>query len=88
MYLDLDEGTVRFGSDTSFYGTAFTGVFARDTPLYPIVTGTSKGAIIGIVYRGEGNLIMLVEMFTGLTFTNYEKMSSYYQLFCNFYCNL
>ena len=56
MYLDLDGGTIQFGSDTEFFGTAFTGVISLDEPLYPIVTGSKKGAIIGIVYRGKGKI--------------------------------
>ncbi|XP_045191207.2 protein gustavus-like [Mercenaria mercenaria] len=54
MYLDIDNGTMQFGSDTEFFGTAFSGVMPTDEPLYPIVTGSKKGAIISIVYRGKG----------------------------------
>lgn len=57
MYLDLDAGTVQFGSDTEYYGVAFTGVQSLTGPLYPIVTASKQGAIIGIVYRGEGKEI-------------------------------
>lgn len=53
MYIDLDSGTIQFGSDAEFFGTAFTGVHS-DRPLYPMVTASGKGAIIGIVYRGKG----------------------------------
>jgi len=55
MYIDLDEGTIQFGSDIEFYGNAFEGVHITDGgTLYPIVTAAMKGAIIGIVYRGQG----------------------------------
>ncbi|KAL4229594.1 SPRY domain-containing SOCS box protein 4 [Mactra antiquata] len=57
MYFDLDEGIVQFGSDMEFYGTAFTGI-TNTEPVYPIVTGTLQGAIIGIVYRGQGKEIV------------------------------
>lgn len=57
MYLDLDAGMVHFGSDTRYFGIAFKGIVVGDKPLYPIVTGTVKGAIVGIVYRGEGKEI-------------------------------
>jgi hypothetical protein len=60
MYLDIDEGTMQFGSDTEFFGTAYSGVISTDEPLYPIVTGSKKGAIIGIVYRGKGKNLILV----------------------------
>lgn len=54
MYIDFDNGTMQFGSDTEFFGTAFSGSIPTDEPMYPIVTGSLKGAIISIVYRGEG----------------------------------
>lgn len=56
MYIDLDSGTLQFGSDAEFFGTAFTGV-QSDKPLYPMVTASGKGAIISIVYRGKGKEI-------------------------------
>lgn len=54
MYIDLNNGTIQFGSDTEFYGTAFNCVQITDGPLYPIVTAAMKGAIIAVVYRGQG----------------------------------
>ena len=57
MYIDLDTGTLQFGSDTEFFGTAFIGI-RSDTPLFPMVTASGKGAIVGIVYRGKGQYII------------------------------
>jgi len=54
MYVDLDEGIIQFSSDAEFYGTAFEHVTVEDGPLYPMATAGVVGAIIGIVYRGEG----------------------------------
>lgn len=56
MYIDLDTGTLQFGSDSEFFGTAFIGI-QSDRPLYPMVTASGKGAIVSIVYRGKGKEI-------------------------------
>ena len=55
MYIDLDNGAVHFGSDGEYYGTAFTDVkVTAGTCLYPMVTASCEGAVISIVYRGQG----------------------------------
>ncbi|WAR06190.1 hypothetical protein MAR_021559 [Mya arenaria] len=54
MYVDLDEGVIQFGSDSAFYGTAFQNVTVTDGQLFPMATACVTGAVIGIVYRGEG----------------------------------
>ena len=62
MYIDLDTGTLQFGSDTEFFGTAFIGI-RSDTPLFPMVTASGKGAIVGIVYRGKGQYIIFLTIY-------------------------
>ena len=54
MYLDVDAGTLSFGSDLDYYGTALNGI-PRQQPLYPMVAACTQGATITVVYRGMGN---------------------------------
>ncbi|KAH3700721.1 protein gustavus-like [Dreissena polymorpha] len=54
MFVDMDNGTVQFGSDHLYFGTAFTNVNVTNESLYPIATASVTGAIIGIIYRGQG----------------------------------
>lgn len=75
MYIDLDDGTIQFGSDTEFYGKAFDGVHVTDGALYPIVTAAVQGAIIGIVYRGQGiHVLLCIEL---LCWRNLSLMPCY-----------
>ncbi|KAK3730551.1 hypothetical protein RRG08_006400 [Elysia crispata] len=53
MYLDADSGSLMFGSDHTYYGTAFDGI-PTDKPLYPMVSAVTHGATITLFYRGEG----------------------------------
>ena len=55
MYVDADAGLLQFGSDLDYYGTAISNI-PRNQPLYPMVAATVQGAIITIVYRGQGDL--------------------------------
>ncbi|XP_067687266.1 uncharacterized protein [Haliotis asinina] len=53
MYLDVDSGTLQFGSDERYYGTALTGIKTGGEPLYPMVASCLQGSTISMVYRGE-----------------------------------
>ncbi|GFS12027.1 F-box/SPRY domain-containing protein 1 [Elysia marginata] len=61
MYLDADSGSLSFGSDHTFYGTAFDGI-PTDQPLYPMVSAVLHGATITLFYRGEGDISRVVNM--------------------------
>ena len=52
MYLDADSGTLMFGSNEEFYGTAFAGISGR--PLYPMIGSCMQGSTMTLIYRGEG----------------------------------
>ncbi|XP_076436960.1 uncharacterized protein LOC143276372 [Babylonia areolata] len=54
MYLDADTGSLQFGSDLDYYGTALSGI-PRSQPLYPTVAACIQGATITVVYRGIGD---------------------------------
>ncbi|RUS74488.1 hypothetical protein EGW08_017763, partial [Elysia chlorotica] len=51
MYLDADSGCLMFGSDHTYYGTAFDGI-PTDQPLFPMVSAVTHGATITLFYRG------------------------------------
>ncbi|XP_071100749.1 uncharacterized protein [Haliotis cracherodii] len=53
MYLDVDSGTLQFGSDERYYGTAITGIRTDGEPLYPMIASCLHGSTISMVYRGE-----------------------------------
>ncbi|XP_046355582.2 uncharacterized protein LOC124134676 [Haliotis rufescens] len=53
MYLDVDSGTLQFGSDERYYGTAITGIRTDGEPLYPMIGSCLHGSTISMVYRGE-----------------------------------
>lgn len=55
MYLDADSGSLQFGSDQDYYGTAILGIPTK-SPLYPMVSATIEGATITMIYRGQGQI--------------------------------
>ena len=52
MYLDLDSGTMSFGSDGVYFGAAHE-MLPRGVPLFPMVSATVPNATITINYIGE-----------------------------------
>ncbi|GFN94222.1 spry domain-containing socs box protein 1 [Plakobranchus ocellatus] len=52
MYVDVDEGTVGFGSDVTFWGNVITGL-PRGQPLFPMVGAGKWEANIQFFYRGS-----------------------------------
>ena len=59
MYLDMDAGTLQFGSDINYYGTAHAGIPKNYKPLYPMVGIHEPGCAVTMVYIGEGMYISL-----------------------------
>ena len=85
MYIDLDTGTLQFGSDSEFFGTAFIGI-QSDRPLYPMVTASGKGAIVSIVYRGKGvflNTKQLFLLYTSLSQQTEKLLNTRYSVGAN-----
>ncbi|KAL5010903.1 hypothetical protein ScPMuIL_013208 [Solemya velum] len=56
MYLDADSGSLMFASDNDYYGCAISGINSGGAPLHPMISATTYGATLTMVYRGKGEL--------------------------------
>lgn len=57
MYIDIPERKLLFGADEIFYGSAFSDMDIEGQTLYPMVSATSPGAAVTVVYRGKGIIV-------------------------------
>ncbi|OWF46527.1 SPRY domain-containing SOCS box protein 2-like [Mizuhopecten yessoensis] len=57
MYIDIPERKLLFGADGIFYGCAFSGMDIDGQTVYPMLSATSPGATVTMVYRGKGVIV-------------------------------
>ncbi|XP_060064235.1 SPRY domain-containing SOCS box protein 2-like [Ylistrum balloti] len=57
MYIDIPERKLLFGADGVFYGSAFSGMDIEGQTVYPMISATSPGATVTMVYRGKGIIV-------------------------------
>lgn len=55
MYIDMDVGSLLFGQEDRFFGSALTDEHLIGSVVYPMVSATQTGAAVTVVYRGKGN---------------------------------
>ncbi|XP_033727552.1 SPRY domain-containing SOCS box protein 2-like [Pecten maximus] len=57
MYVDIPERKLLFGADGIFYGCAFSDMDIEGQTVYPMISATSPGAAVTMVYRGKGIIV-------------------------------
>ncbi|RUS74633.1 hypothetical protein EGW08_017613 [Elysia chlorotica] len=63
MYVDVDEGTLGFGNEVTFWGNVITNL-PRGKPLFPMIGTNKYEANVQLIYRGSAGTSGF-DMFTG-----------------------